>query len=76
MFLKSNIYYLFFLFSFIIIKTNAQFAYTDIIEKSKSINFTEKKVDSILTSITEKNIEYAQIAHNFSFFLYRKKKKL
>ncbi|SED63499.1 CHAT domain-containing protein [Tenacibaculum sp. MAR_2010_89] len=53
---------------------NAQYAYTDIIEKSKSINFTEKKVDSILDSIMIKDIEYAKIAHNFSFFFNKKKK--
>ncbi|WP_435263963.1 CHAT domain-containing protein [Tenacibaculum sp. nBUS_03] len=52
----------------------AQYTYTDIVKKSEIINFNEIKVDSILDSIMIKDIEYAKIAHNFSFFFNKKKK--
>ena len=67
-------YLFFFLFLFIINKNiTAQYKLKEIITADKLISFTEKKTDSILTSIKKKDSLYAQIAHNFSFFFYKKK---
>ncbi len=55
-------------------KIRAQFSYKKIVSLAKTINFNEQKIDSILNTISEPKT-YAKVAHNFSFYLYRNKKK-
>ncbi|WP_299135136.1 CHAT domain-containing tetratricopeptide repeat protein [uncultured Tenacibaculum sp.] len=62
------------LLAFWIQKVNSQYSYKEIITLSKKIKLTEKKIDSILTSITTKDSIYAQIAHNFSYYHNKKTK--
>ena len=52
----------------------AQYAYKDLLVKSKTEVFTEKKIDSILNSFSIKDSVYAVNAHGFSYFFYKKKK--
>ncbi|CAM1342933.1 CHAT domain-containing protein [Tenacibaculum amylolyticum] len=70
---KKTIYIL--LVLFFSKKIRAQYSYEEIVFNSDTINFTEHKVDSILNSYKTNDTIQATIAHNFSFFFYRKKKK-
>ena len=53
---------------------HAQYSYKELLEKSKTFEFTEERIDSILTSYTKKDSIYAANAHGFSFYFHRKKK--
>ncbi|CAM1347362.1 CHAT domain-containing protein [Tenacibaculum halocynthiae] len=55
-------------------KAISQYSYKEIVAFSSKIDFSEKKIDSILSSVKIKDAKYAQIAHNFSFFHYKKTK--
>ncbi|SED63570.1 CHAT domain-containing protein [Tenacibaculum sp. MAR_2010_89] len=55
-------------------KTISQHSYKEIVALSSKIDFSEKKIDSILSTVKIKDAKYAQIAHNFSFFHNKKTK--
>ncbi|CAM1347368.1 CHAT domain-containing protein [Tenacibaculum halocynthiae] len=55
-------------------KAKSQYSYKEIININKKTKLSEKKIDSILLSITTKDSIYAQIAHNFSVFNFKKTK--
>ncbi|WP_093669374.1 tetratricopeptide repeat protein [Tenacibaculum sp. MAR_2009_124] len=48
--------------------------YKQVVELSKKRKVTEKVVDSILKTYTNRGKSYANIAHSFSFFFYRIKR--
>lgn len=55
-------------------KAKSQSSYKDLIAINKQTKLSEKRIDSILSSIPVKDSTYAQIAHDFSFFHFRKTK--
>ena len=57
-----------------ITKALGQYTYKEILEKNQTIKFTEKRIDSILASYIKKDSVYAENAHGFSFYFYKKKK--
>ncbi|WP_299887361.1 CHAT domain-containing tetratricopeptide repeat protein [uncultured Lacinutrix sp.] len=63
------------LFVFGFKEAKAQYNSKDIIILDKQKELNEKRVDSILYTITNKDSLYAQIAHNFSYFFYKQKKE-
>ncbi|RBW58020.1 hypothetical protein DS884_09095 [Tenacibaculum sp. E3R01] len=68
--------FFFYLLTFFgISKLNAQYSYKEILTliKKNKLVLNEKKVDSILTSIRKKDTLYAEAAHGFSFYYYKKK---
>ena len=65
---------LFYLLSMLSIFVQAQYSYRELLEKSKTFEFTEERIDSILTSYTKKDSIYADNAHGFSFYFHKKKK--
>ncbi|CAL2101323.1 CHAT domain-containing protein [Tenacibaculum sp. 190130A14a] len=51
-----------------------QFSYKEISYKYKNEKLSLEKVDSILSTFLPKDSTYAQIAHNFSYYFYKKKR--
>ncbi len=49
-------------------------SYTEVVELSKKQKVTEKVVDSILKTYTNRDKSFANVAHSFSFFFYRVKR--
>ena len=56
-------------------QAKAQYNGKTIITIDKQEGLNEKKVDSILNTITIKDSVFAQIAHDFSYFFYKQKKE-
>jgi len=54
---------------------SSQYSYKQIVASGKTINFNEQKIDSILSQFPKKDSIYAEVAHNFSFYLYKHKKR-
>ncbi|WP_422089212.1 CHAT domain-containing protein [Tenacibaculum ovolyticum] len=65
--------FFFICFCLISFQVKAQYSYQEVILLDKNIKLNEKRADSILSLTTVKDTLYAQTAHSFSYFFYKKK---